>query len=296
MPYAISFYLLIYYFSKVSNLTILCCSFFSFVEKTRYVIFKLRFNLTYRNIVLDQRIYYMRQLKGSSSYLKNQVRKNLARAILSAIMFAAVLALLILRILLTLQVGILDEAGLFFLLFPFVAFYFYLRKYHIYSSGWQGEKQVANLLTRSLNDDYYLLNDLYLREGSGDIDHIVLGPNGVFVLETKNWSGSISFNGDEWQRAGKRNFSGSPSRQVKRNAAKIKQIIDNNQNLRSLGIWVESIVVLTNNHATLHLNNPTVTILKLPQVPNYIASFRSSRSLSREQLETVGKEIIKQKN
>jgi hypothetical protein len=238
----------------------------------------------------------MRQLKGSSSYLKNQVRKNLAKATLSAIVFAAVFALLIFRILSTLQVGILDEAGLFFLLIPFVGFYFYLRKYHIYNGGWQGEKQVANLLTHSLSDDYYLLNDLYLREGGGDIDHIVLGPNGVFVLETKNWSGSISCNGDEWQRAGKRNFLGSPSRQVKRNAAKIKQIIDNNQNLRSLGIWVEGIVVLTNNHATLHLNNPTVPILRLSQVPNYIVAFRSSRSLSREQLESIGKEIVKQKH
>jgi len=252
--------------------------------------------LPYGNIVLNQRIDYMRQLKGSSSYLKNQVRKNLAKATLSAIVFAAVFALLIFRILSTLQLGTLDEVGLFFLLIPFVSFYFYLRKYHIYSGGWQGEKQVANLLTHSLNDDYYLLNDLYLREGGGDIDHIVLGSNGVFVLETKNWSGRVSCNGDEWQRAGKRNFSSSPSRQVKRNAAKIKQIIDNNQNLRSLGIWVDSIVVLTNNHATLHLNNPTVPILRLPQVPNYIVAFRSFRSLSREQLETIGKEIVKQKH
>jgi hypothetical protein len=122
-----------------------------------------------------------------------------------------------------------------------------------------------------------------------------LGHNGVFVLETKNWSGSISCSGDEWHRAGKRNFLGSPSRQVKRNAAKIKQVIDNNQNLRSLNIWVEGIVVLTNNHATLHLNNPTVPILKLPQVPNHIVAFRSSRSLSCEQLEAIGKEIINQK-
>ena len=106
----------------------------------------------------------------------------------------------------------------------------------------------------------------------------------------------MSISGDEWQRVGKRNFSGSPSRQVKRNAAKIKQTIDDSQNLRSLGIWVESIVVLTNNHAILHLNNPTVTVLKLPQVTNYIEAFRSSLSLSREQLEIIGKEITKQKH
>jgi len=238
----------------------------------------------------------MRKIKGSSSYLKDQVQKNLAKVALSALIFAGVFSLIIYRILTTLQVGILEEAGLIFLLAPLVAFYFYLRKYHIYSGGWEGEKQVARLLTSTLSDDYFLLNDLYLRDSGGDIDHIVLGPNGVFVLETKNWSGSISCNGDEWQRTGKRNFSSSPSRQVKRNTAKIKQIIDNSPNLRSLGISVESIVVFTNNHATLHVNNPAVPILKLPQLPKHITLYRSPRSYSREQLEVIGKEIVKQKN
>lgn len=238
----------------------------------------------------------MRKIKGSSSYLKNQVRKNLAKAALSLFLFGVILFALTLRVLSTLQVGILEEAGLLLSLAPLIGFYFYLRKYRIYSGGWTGEKQVAKLLNSKLNDDYYLLNDLYLRDGGGDIDHVVLGPNGVFVLETKNWSGSISCNGDDWRRAGKRNFSGSPSRQVKRNAAKIKHIIDNSPNLRPLGIWVEGIVVFTNNYAALHLNNPTVPILKLPQLTNYITAYRSSRSYSREQLEAVGKEITQQKH
>ena len=108
-----------------------------------------------------------------------------------------------------------------------------------------------------------LINDLYLHNGGGDIDHVVLGPGGVFVLETKNWSGNITCNGDEWQRAGKQNFKGSPSLQVKRNAAKIKHIIDSSPAFGSLGVWVEGIVVFTNNNASLRLNHPTVSILKL---------------------------------
>jgi hypothetical protein len=190
----------------------------------------------------------------------------------------------------------LEEAGALLSIGPLLGFYYYLHKYRIYNSGWKGEKQVDKLLTGKLNDNYYILNDLYLYNGGGDIDHVVLGPNGVFVLETKNWSGRISCNGDKWQRAGKSNFSGSPSRQVKRNAAEIKQIIEKNQNLRLLEIRVEGIVVLTNNHAILHLNNSTVPILRLPQVPNHIVAFRSSQILSREQLEEIGKEIIKQKH
>ena len=238
----------------------------------------------------------MRNIKGSSSYLKNQVRKNLVKAAICVLIFAAVFSFLIYRILSTLQIGIFEEAGLVFLLVPLVSFYFYLRKYRIYSGGWEGEKQVAKFLTSTLNDDYYLLNNLYLSNGGGDIDHIVLGPNGVFVLETKNWSGSISCNGDEWQRAGKRNFSGSPSRQVKRNAAKIKQIIDSSPNLRHLGVWVEGIVVFTNKHSTLHVNNSTVPILKLSQLPSHLIAHRNSRIISHEQLEAIGQQILKHKH
>ena len=101
--------------------------------------------------------------------------------------------------------------GLGFLIAPAIAAYYYLRKYHLYSGGWQGEKKVAKLLASSLSDDYYLINDLYLHGGGGDIDHIVLAPSGVFVLETKNWRGKITCNGDEWHRAGK---ADSPQAQV----------------------------------------------------------------------------------
>jgi hypothetical protein len=193
-------------------------------------------------------------------------------------------------------VDFFEEAGLLLSLAPLAGFYFYLRKYRIYNGGWEGEKRVVKLLNSKLSDDYYLINDLYLGDGGGDIDHIVLGPNGVCVLETKNWRGNITCNGDEWQRPGKRNFSTSPSRQVKKNAAKIRQVIDNSQALRPLGIWVEGIVVFTNNYASLHLNNPTVPILKLPQLPNHITTNRRYSIYSRQQLEAIRKEILKQKH
>jgi hypothetical protein len=234
-------------------------------------------------------------MKGSSSYLKNQVRKNLAKAILCIALFFLIFFALSLRALLTLRLDIFDEVGLLVSLVPLAAFYFYLRKYRIYNAGWAGEKRVAKLLSGKLSDDYFLINDLYLYNG-GDIDHIVLGPSGIFVLETKNWSGDITCNGDVWQRAGKSNFKGSPSRQVKRNAAKIKHLIDSSQAFRSLDVWVEGIVVFTNNHATLHLNNPTVLILKLPQLPSHITTHRSPNNLSRQQIEAMGKEILGQKS
>lgn len=235
----------------------------------------------------------MRKLKGSSSYLKNQTRKNLAKAALCLIIFGGVFFASAVCVLFTLRADLFNAAGLAFSIVPLAAFYFYLRRYRIYIGGLEGEKQVGKLLNASLSNDYFLINDLYLKGGGGDIDHVVLGPVAIFVLETKNWSGDITCHGDEWQRPGKP--SSSPSRQVKRNVAKIRQILDSLPELRSLGIMVEGIVVFTNNHARLYLNNPTVTILRLSQLPSHITTYSGSRRYSQQQLEAVGKEILKHK-
>ena len=236
----------------------------------------------------------MRQIKASSSYLKNQVRTNLAKAILCVFIFGVLLFAAMFHSILNLQIGLLDEILLGLLIAPALASYYYVRQYHLYNGGWQGEKQVAKLLSSSLGDEFYLINDLYLHGGGGDIDHIVLAPGGVFVLETKNWSGHTTINGDEWHRAQKRSFKANPSNQVKRNTAKIRAILDNSP-LRSLGIWVEGIVVITNKHAILHLNSPSVPVLRLAQVSEYISTRGGVRRYSKEQLEAVGKEIAKQK-
>jgi hypothetical protein len=235
----------------------------------------------------------MRKLKGSSGYLKNQTRKNLAKAALCLLVFGIVLFALALRVLLTLSADLLDAAGLAVSALPLAAFYFYLHRYRINNAGLIGEKQVTKLLTASLGNDYFLINALYLRDGGGDIDHLVLAPGGIFVLETKNWSGDITCHGDEWQRPGKP--PSSPSCQVKRNAAKIMQIIDSSPQLSSIGIGVEGILVFTNNHTRLHLNNPTVTILRLVQLPSHITQNAGSRLYSPQQLEAIGKEILKHK-
>lgn len=59
-------------------------------------------------------------------------------------------------------------------------------------SGQQGEYSVAAVLS-SLPSNYYIINNLLLKtpKGSTQIDHIVISPAGVFVIETKNHKGMI---------------------------------------------------------------------------------------------------------
>jgi hypothetical protein len=61
-------------------------------------------------------------------------------------------------------------------------------------------------------------------------------------------------------------------------------------------VYVEGIVVFTNKHATIRLNNPTVLVLEFPQLPNYIIDKRSATSFTRQQLEAIAEEILKQES
>ena len=69
--------------------------------------------------------------------------------------------------------------------------------------GKRGEKRVFNILSKCLPDGFIVLNDIYLPSSDGtttQIDHIVVSQYGVFVVETKNYSGWIFANArdDEW--------------------------------------------------------------------------------------------------
>ena len=63
-----------------------------------------------------------------------------------------------------------------------------------YLKGKMGEFAVAAHVKLYLKGDYILLNDLTLPDrdgGTTQIDHILLSPFGIFVIETKNYKGWI---------------------------------------------------------------------------------------------------------
>lgn len=88
--------------------------------------------------------------------------------------------------------------------------------------GRTGERKLAARFAEQLADDHLLLNDLDLRIGHErfQIDHLVVAPSAVFVVESKYWSGTLS--GDPaaatWTqtRHGRSRAVSSPVRQVER--------------------------------------------------------------------------------
>ena len=84
--------------------------------------------------------------------------------------------------------------GLTILFITFGAFFLF-RRYqpslvYGYFKGARGEEMVAGELAR-LPATWTIFNGLILPNGQ-DVDHIAVGPQGVFVIETKHWTGEVS--------------------------------------------------------------------------------------------------------
>ena len=57
--------------------------------------------------------------------------------------------------------------------------------------GAHGERQTARLLDRLTRDGYMILHDLALPDSPANVDHLAIGPTGVFVIDSKQWTGSV---------------------------------------------------------------------------------------------------------
>jgi Nuclease-related domain len=100
--------------------------------------------------------------------------------------------------------------------------------------GIRGEEAVAEALA-GLPSSYWVLHGV--STGHGDVDHVVIGPTGVFALETKAWEGKF------YRSRGQLYCNGKPAehvlRQARGAAGQVREV------LLEAGIdeWVEAVVV-----------------------------------------------------
>jgi hypothetical protein len=57
--------------------------------------------------------------------------------------------------------------------------------------GAAGERHTARLLDRLTRDGYVVFHDLAVPDSDANVDHLVVGPSGVFVIDSKQWTGSV---------------------------------------------------------------------------------------------------------
>jgi hypothetical protein len=145
--------------------------------------------------------------------------------------------------------------------------------------GRLGERLVADRLC-SLSDDYWLINDVLLPGGRGNVDHTLIGPCGVVVIETKRLAGRIRCYGDDWSVNGRQR--GSISRQVNGGAAAIRYYLAaRHPELASTALrWVESIVVFTHPLCRLEVNRPSTVVVRYSELLQLVLALAKKNRLA----------------
>lgn len=176
---------------------------------------------------------------------------------------------------------------------PFAISAIFLRRYYTWEAGTTGEKAVAKVL-QELDDSYYLLSNVRLPRGKGDIDHVILGPNGVFAIETKNYSGKVMCYGDDWhrQRRGMKEKTqiDSISEQARRGASDLRSFI---RRKNRLAVPVSPICVFTNPSVQLDLKEPAVPVLRLNELIGFVKSAPPSAPLTEREIQKMSNSILK---
>ena len=121
------------------------------------------------------------------------------------------------------------------------------KQQNVKQKGDIGEAAVKSVLGPSVEGKQYVINNFMFRVGNKtcQIDHIVINKNGVYVIETKNYSGAIYGTADDkyWiQKLGsKTNKIYSP---VKQNAAHVYNL----SCVLSKHIYLTSLIVFVQNN------------------------------------------------
>lgn len=176
----------------------------------------------------------------------------------------------------------------------------YEKKRIIIKSGLIGEKYTKEIFKR-LPNSYTVIPDLTVssRGKSSQLDHVVIGPNGIFIIETKNLNGRIEGHYDNQEvtqnkigRGGEkytRNFY-NPIKQVTTHVYRLKDYLKSN----NLSVWVNGCVYFSHHDAEVFLNSRDIPVFSYQKngpnnLVNYILRYKSNQKIT----SSVHKKIVK---
>ncbi len=157
-----------------------------------------------------------------------------------------------------------------------------------------GEKRVARKLSW-LSEEYITLNDVLLptRYGTTQIDHIVVSPYAIFVIETKNYKGWIFGHQDseEWTQSllGKKRMWGWSSEQhkfrnpIRQNLAHFRAVRDI---LKDIGDFTIIPIVAFSDRADLNITTPNHTVINWSDLRAVIKSYQTP-SISLDNIQRI---------
>ena len=155
---------------------------------------------------------------------------------------------------------------------------------HALVRGERGERVVAEQLEELRADGFRCFHDIV---GDGfNIDHVVVGPAGVFAIETKfrSGSGTIEFRNGEGIFVGGREEERDPLKQARGNAREVNQLIRRDAGIEA---WVKPLVVFVGDWKIKNAWRDTdVRVITAGDVGRYFAK-QDQPQLKRREIELI---------
>ncbi|WPC42811.1 NERD domain-containing protein [Clostridium sp. JS66] len=154
-------------------------------------------------------------------------------------------------------------------------------KAEIVKAGKIGENKVSHYLSFLNLNEYIIYNNINIRVNgrSQQIDHLIIGRNGIFHLETKNYSGDIYIDKNEnWSKSNKNKYEllDNPVGQIKRHEQLLKEALDNKYEIVSI------LVMANKNCKLLGLQNTKLNVIKVEKLLDFISSYKETKLSSKE--------------
>jgi len=145
--------------------------------------------------------------------------------------------------------------------------------------GAQGELSVGALLA-GLPDSFYVFNDVTF--GFGNLDHIVIGPTGIFAVEVKACRGVVTSD------SGEVNLNGERQRWIPKLLGASAELSGRISAITNSGYFVQGLLVFTRAYEDIRWGSTKrVYCLREERLVNFIETYRQQPPFKRQDVELV---------
>ena len=145
-------------------------------------------------------------------------------------------------------------------------------------------------ILESLSNDHTVIHGLKPKSRYGDIDHVVIGPSGVYAINTKNWKGIVAADGK-----GELLWNGKPTKkpEVKNLTHTVMSIREEIKRLFELNLYIRGVLAFPAARvearwgSTGHVH--CVTDEKLYE---YIFERKKEKILSKKEIESISQALL----
>jgi len=155
------------------------------------------------------------------------------------------------------------------------------RLFRMFATGRDGEDAVVEVLRSALDRRWTILRNVQLPDRKGDLDVVLVGPGGVWVLEVKTLGGTLRVRERAlWERRGAgphwSAMEENPSKQAQRNALRLRDFLQREAvDVR----FVEPAVVLAKGHPVEHFTSASPPVWLIGELGDRMATVSSLSAL-----------------